>query len=97
MFLPLAFPSLYLHAIIGSGLLWSLAFAVFTITYWPILSRPRLDGDSRRHPLRQRHTARQVALGRIAGDDHMTVLTQPGQRHLDLSLGGVLGRARRLR
>jgi uncharacterized protein involved in response to NO len=24
--------------------LWSLAFAVFTITYWPILSRPRLDG-----------------------------------------------------
>jgi uncharacterized protein involved in response to NO len=45
VFLPLAFPSLYLHAIVGSGLLWSLAFAVFTITYWPILSRPRLDGE----------------------------------------------------
>jgi uncharacterized protein involved in response to NO len=45
VFLPLAFPSLYLYAIIGSGLLWSLAFAVFTITYWPILSRPRLDGE----------------------------------------------------
>ena len=44
VFLPLAFPSLYLHAIIGSGLLWSLAFGVFTLTYWPILSRPRLDG-----------------------------------------------------
>jgi len=44
VFLPLAFPSLTLHAIVGSGLLWSLAFAVFTITYWPILSRPRLDG-----------------------------------------------------
>jgi uncharacterized protein involved in response to NO len=44
VFLPLALPSLYLQAIIGSGLLWSLAFAVFTITYWPILSRPRLDG-----------------------------------------------------
>jgi uncharacterized protein involved in response to NO len=44
VFVPLAFPSLHLHAIIGSGLLWSLAFAVFTITYWPILSRPRLDG-----------------------------------------------------
>jgi len=44
VFLPLAFPSLHLHAIVGSGLLWSLAFAVFTISYWPILSRPRLDG-----------------------------------------------------
>jgi uncharacterized protein involved in response to NO len=44
VFLPLALPSLTLHAIVGSGLLWSLAFAVFTITYWPILSRPRLDG-----------------------------------------------------
>ena len=44
VFLPLAFPSLHLYAIVGSGLLWSLAFAVFTITYWPILSRPRLDG-----------------------------------------------------
>lgn len=42
--LPLVFPSLYLHAVIGSGLLWSLAFGVFTISYWPILSRPRLDG-----------------------------------------------------
>jgi uncharacterized protein involved in response to NO len=44
VFLPLAFPSLYLHAVIGSGLLWSLAFGVFTLSYWAILSRPRLDG-----------------------------------------------------
>jgi uncharacterized protein involved in response to NO len=44
VFVPLALPSLYLHAVIGSGLLWSLAFAVFTVSYWPILSRPRLDG-----------------------------------------------------
>lgn len=44
VFLPLALPSLYLHAIVCSGLLWSAAFAVFTISYWPILSRPRLDG-----------------------------------------------------
>ena len=44
VFLPLAFPSLYLQAIVGSGLLWSAAFGVFTISYWPILSRPRLDG-----------------------------------------------------
>ncbi len=44
VFLPLAFPALYLQAIVGSGLLWSLAFGVFTLAYWPILSRPRLDG-----------------------------------------------------
>jgi len=44
VFVPLVFPSLYLHAVIGSGLLWSLAFGVFTLTYWTILSRPRLDG-----------------------------------------------------
>lgn len=44
VFLPLAFPTFHLQAIVGSGLLWSLAFGVFTIAYWPILSRPRLDG-----------------------------------------------------
>lgn len=44
VFLPLAFPSLYLQAIVGSGLLWSAAFGVFTVAYWPILSRPRADG-----------------------------------------------------
>jgi uncharacterized protein involved in response to NO len=44
VFVPLAFPSLQLHAIVVSGVLWSLAFAVFTVTYWPVLSRPRLDG-----------------------------------------------------
>lgn len=42
--LPLVVPSFYLHAVIGSGLLWSLAFGVFTVGYWPILSRPRVDG-----------------------------------------------------
>ncbi|TSA14351.1 MAG: NnrS family protein [Betaproteobacteria bacterium] len=44
VFLPLAFPSFYLQAIIASGVLWSLAFGVFTVRYWPILSRPRADG-----------------------------------------------------
>jgi len=44
VFVPLAFPIVYLQAIIGSGLLWSLAFGVFTFRYWPILTRPRLDG-----------------------------------------------------
>ena len=44
VFVPLAFPSLYLQALLGSALLWCAAFGVFTISYWAILSRPRLDG-----------------------------------------------------
>jgi uncharacterized protein involved in response to NO len=44
VFVPLTVPSFYLHAVIVSGLLWSLAFGVFTIRYWTILSRPRPDG-----------------------------------------------------
>ncbi len=44
VFLPLALPSLYLHGVVASGLAWSLAFGVFTVAYWPILSRPRVDG-----------------------------------------------------
>ena len=31
-------------AIVVSGMLWAVAFAIFAVTYWPILSRPRLDG-----------------------------------------------------
>ena len=31
-------------AIVISGFLWAAAFAIFAVTYWPILSRPRLDG-----------------------------------------------------
>jgi uncharacterized protein involved in response to NO len=31
-------------AIIVSGVLWAAAFALFTVCYWPILSRPRVDG-----------------------------------------------------
>ena len=44
VFLPLAAPELQLSAIIASGILWSAAFALFTVTFWPILARPRLDG-----------------------------------------------------
>jgi uncharacterized protein involved in response to NO len=32
------------EAIVVSGLLWSLGYAVFSATYWPILTRPRIDG-----------------------------------------------------
>ncbi len=32
------------HALIPAGILWSLGYAVFAIVYWPILTRPRVDG-----------------------------------------------------
>jgi len=46
VFLPLIAPGLYLAAIVLSGALWVTAFALFTVMYWPILSRPRFDGRS---------------------------------------------------
>ena len=36
--------TLRIASLMGSGVLWSLAFAFFAIVYWPILSRPRADG-----------------------------------------------------
>ena len=43
--LPLALPSLYTASVVLSALLWSAAFAIFTLVYIPILTRPRLDGQ----------------------------------------------------
>jgi len=43
VFLPMLDAQLQLAAIIVSGILWSTAFALFTVTYWPILTRPRID------------------------------------------------------
>jgi len=43
---PLLFESLYDASMILSGLLWSTAFVVFTIAYWPILTRPRVTGGA---------------------------------------------------
>ena len=37
-------PDAYRLTIIGSGICWSAAFALYAIRYWPILSRARLDG-----------------------------------------------------
>ncbi|WP_291993707.1 NnrS family protein [Candidatus Accumulibacter sp. ACC003] len=37
-------PDAYLSTLIGSGACWSLAFALYAIRYWPVLSRARLDG-----------------------------------------------------
>lgn len=46
VFLPLIAPQLYLAAMIISGALWSIAFLLFSAMFWPILSRPRIDGHS---------------------------------------------------
>ncbi|HLW13679.1 MAG TPA: NnrS family protein [Casimicrobiaceae bacterium] len=40
----LALPEFYRATVVLSGLCWSSAFALYAIRYWPILTRPRLDG-----------------------------------------------------
>jgi len=40
----IALPSLYVDTVVASGLCWSAAFALYAVRYWPILTRPRLDG-----------------------------------------------------
>ena len=42
--LPLAAPQATLAAVMFSALLWSGGFALFTLRYWPVLTRARLDG-----------------------------------------------------
>jgi uncharacterized protein involved in response to NO len=37
-------PALYLASVQLSAALWAAAFAIFAARYWPILTRPRLDG-----------------------------------------------------
>jgi uncharacterized protein involved in response to NO len=46
VFLPLVLPEAYITIIVLSGVLWSAAFAIFTLAYVPILTRPRLDGQA---------------------------------------------------
>lgn len=40
----LLWPSAYAATLLASGILWSAAFLVFLVVYWPILTRPRVDG-----------------------------------------------------
>lgn len=40
----MATPAAYLASVQVSGVLWSAAFGLYAVRYWPILSRPRLDG-----------------------------------------------------
>jgi uncharacterized protein involved in response to NO len=42
--LPLASPGHTLTAVMISAALWSAGFGVYAVRYWPVLSRPRLDG-----------------------------------------------------
>ena len=42
--LPLVAPQATLAAVMLSALLWSAGFALFTLRYWPVLTRERLDG-----------------------------------------------------
>ncbi len=41
---PLVTPSFYPWLLIASGVAWTLAFAIFTLVYFPILIAPRIDG-----------------------------------------------------
>ena len=40
----LMLPSLYLETVFVSAACWSAAFAIYALRYWPVLTRPRVDG-----------------------------------------------------
>jgi len=40
----LLFPTMMLSGYVISALLWAIAFMIFTVVYYPILTKPRLDG-----------------------------------------------------
>ncbi|TFZ00037.1 NnrS family protein [Ramlibacter rhizophilus] len=42
---PLAAPAWWAQAVAASALLWSMGFALYAVCYWPVLTRPRLDGQ----------------------------------------------------
>ena len=42
---PIIAPAAYAASIVASAALWGIAFAIFCVAYYPILSRPRLDGQ----------------------------------------------------
>jgi len=43
---PMIDPASYLTAVVASGVLWTTAFALFVVKFWPILNQPRVDGGS---------------------------------------------------
>ena len=44
VFGPLASPAWTIEAVLASALLWSTGFALYFVVYWPVLTRPRVDG-----------------------------------------------------
>jgi len=44
VFVPLVVPDATAPAVLYSAALWSAGFALFAVAYWPVLTRPRLDG-----------------------------------------------------
>ena len=44
VFVPIAWPSTYVWSVVGSAVLWSMAFGIYLIVYMPILTQPRVDG-----------------------------------------------------
>ena len=40
----MAFPDAFRATVVLSGVCWSAGFAIYAVRYWPILTRPRLDG-----------------------------------------------------
>jgi uncharacterized protein involved in response to NO len=40
----MALPELYKMSVELSGLLWAAAFGLYALRYWPVLTRPRVDG-----------------------------------------------------
>jgi uncharacterized protein involved in response to NO len=45
VFCPLVAPQHYMPSVLLSAALWSLAFLLYAVRYWPILTRPRADGQ----------------------------------------------------
>jgi uncharacterized protein involved in response to NO len=45
VFAPFVLPEAFVATIVASAALWCAAFTLFTVVYFPILSRPRLDGQ----------------------------------------------------
>ncbi|HEX2545076.1 MAG TPA: NnrS family protein [Ramlibacter sp.] len=44
VFLPLLAPALLLQGVLASALLWSAGFGLYTVRYWNVLTRARVDG-----------------------------------------------------
>lgn len=60
VFLPLAAPAWTVQALLFSAALWSTGFGIFAIRYWPVLTRPRLDGKPGRTNLEAINTGSDI-------------------------------------